>query len=775
MKENIKIRSMRKREDFLILIALLVAAILPLSEALFVPGKLIYANDIALFYSLDLPGRMALQHGELPLWDPWVGAGNPGLGDPQTATFYLPAMLLRFLPVVTAFNLGGILHLWVSGLGIYVLLHDLGARRAPSLLSAISYMLSIAPRIYAGHVILIYAAAWPAWILWSYTRLLLSHRIVYFILTVVFVALLVLTGHIPFVMVALTIPAGFFVYFLITILRTKDFGQLGWGTAASVLIAISAGGLVAIQLLPTIEWFGQVARGTGLQFLYANYAYLDLPQVPLMLVPYLWLDPYTLTSLGFMPENWWELFPYAGLITLVLALYAPFARDSSIRKVSHFFVALAAFALAISLKGSPLFKLVFGVFPYIRIPGRFMFLWVFSIAVLGGLGLEGLIRLMEHQQPQLPAVFRVTKYLIIGLAAASTILLILWVIMGDRIMEEQRALGRFYWIPSGMFAAAQRYNLLILALTLCSIAALWVLINRRLVSVSVAAWLCVGLVFSEMLIFAVHMVRPYSASLLYNPDAPEARLHLSMAEIRLPDKSRLPSNYGISSFGLRGDGSDLELLKGLMALNDTSVRGAQLLSARYLVSEEPIIRPDLREVRHVKDAYLYEYQDNWPRIYAAPTYELVATDDEAFNLVSKLRFDYTRIAVITGTHGLDLPQSTGEQVDFTGSFTEYRQNSFSAHVTASRPVVVVFSETYYPGWKAWVDGKPVQIWQANYAFRGVVVPEGEHIIKMEYYPASFDLGWKIGAATLAMLMIGAGVHIVRRQYGLLQTTAESGL
>jgi hypothetical protein len=154
----------------------------------------------------------------------------------------------------------------------------------------------------------------------------------------------------------------------------------------------------------------------------------------------------------------------------------------------------------------------------------------------------------------------------------------------------------------------------------------------------------------------------------------------------------------------------------------------------------------------------------------------VASDDaSALNHILSTAFDPYRTAIITGQTAPDLPRQTGASAQFQGEFSRYGVNSFEARVTSNVPVLVVFEETYYPGWHARLDGEPVTIWKANYAFRGVVVPPGEHIIAMDYYPRTFDLGWKISAGTLAVLASASGVLAFRRRRRLLQTAARSRL
>jgi uncharacterized membrane protein YfhO len=53
---------------------------------------------------------------------------------------------------------------------------------------------------------------------------------------------------------------------------------------------------------------------------------------------------------------------------------------------------------------------------------------------------------------------------------------------------------------------------------------------------------------------------------------------------------------------------------------------------------------------------------------------------------------------------------------------------------------LVLSDTYYPGWKAFVDGKETKIYRADYAFRAIPLNAGTHRVEFTYDPISFKLG-----------------------------------
>lgn len=74
---------------------------------------------------------------------------------------------------------------------------------------------------------------------------------------------------------------------------------------------------------------------------------------------------------------------------------------------------------------------------------------------------------------------------------------------------------------------------------------------------------------------------------------------------------------------------------------------------------------------------------------------------------------------------------------------------------AERDAVLVLTDSYYPGWEATIDGEPVEIFPAYYAFRGLILPAGKHVVEYVYHPASFVWGLRITLAALVLLVLVA--------------------
>ena len=91
--------------------------------------------------------------------------------------------------------------------------------------------------------------------------------------------------------------------------------------------------------------------------------------------------------------------------------------------------------------------------------------------------------------------------------------------------------------------------------------------------------------------------------------------------------------------------------------------------------------------------------------------------------------------------------------------TEHLPDRLTIKADVACPGTVILSDTYYPGWRARLDHRRVEIQQVNGAMRGVAVPQGNHIITMRYRPTSVYLG-----AFLTLLGIAIPLLITMRSH-----------
>jgi hypothetical protein len=74
---------------------------------------------------------------------------------------------------------------------------------------------------------------------------------------------------------------------------------------------------------------------------------------------------------------------------------------------------------------------------------------------------------------------------------------------------------------------------------------------------------------------------------------------------------------------------------------------------------------------------------------------------------------------------------------------------------------LVISDTWYPGWRSWIDGQPVPLYRANFLFMALELPEGDHKIEIKYQPLSLYLG--AGISLISLLLFGFVLKWKRRR------------
>ncbi|MDE7377714.1 MAG: YfhO family protein [Paraprevotella sp.] len=87
------------------------------------------------------------------------------------------------------------------------------------------------------------------------------------------------------------------------------------------------------------------------------------------------------------------------------------------------------------------------------------------------------------------------------------------------------------------------------------------------------------------------------------------------------------------------------------------------------------------------------------------------------------------------------------------TLTAYDANALTYEVQSSRGGVIVFSEIYYPGWQATVDGTPVEIARADYILRAIRVEPGRHKVEFRFDPHSLHVTETIAYVALTLLLL----------------------
>ncbi len=85
--------------------------------------------------------------------------------------------------------------------------------------------------------------------------------------------------------------------------------------------------------------------------------------------------------------------------------------------------------------------------------------------------------------------------------------------------------------------------------------------------------------------------------------------------------------------------------------------------------------------------------------------------------------------------------------------TSYEPNRLTYDVNSGKGGVLVFSENYYPGWTATVDGQPVEIGRVNYILRAIHIQPGQHQVELAFFPKSVNMTETIAYIAFVLLLL----------------------
>ncbi|MBN3032865.1 MAG: YfhO family protein [Candidatus Saganbacteria bacterium] len=693
------------------------------------------------FYPLRYLMAAQVKAGHLPLWDPYIFCGFPLLATLQIGFFYPLTLIYYLMPFNLAFNYYIILHYFLAACFMYALLrHFRLGRRAGffgGLVFAFSgYLLSVSNMNTS-----LSSVIWLPLAVLFFDKLINSSFVIRhssFIWLVLVLALMFLGGEPTIFYVTLWFLACYALVFAGA--KLKSLAALG----GAALLALA---LIAVQLFP----FAELSRFSDRLILtgFDIVSFRSFPPRELLtfIFPYFFgnaaqLGGYTEGLLGKTYQDW-LISPYLGVLPLLMALWA------GRRRLNVFLWSAAALALLLAFGYyTPVYKLAYRLVPgvsLIRFPVKYLFLTTFCLSWLAALGFERLLERYDGVEGYRPELRRLAPTILILSALTLTAYL-----FSDRIIG---FFSRQYAnIPAVFFetlAAIIKFNLrsffnltaYLAVFTLLLMAATFGRLRRSLLAYLLVFMAAADLLANGTSIMvgapaAVFSLAPPNYKFLardrtlyrffYTPGLAEANRAIagkSYGQAVFNAKDNFAANWhipyqlfdffgyeSIEPFRLavyyRTAFTPARLKAGLAALPRYNVK--------YFLASEPLAAPGLKLLRHKyqfgQNVYMYESANVRPRAY-----------------------------LLDGRGRVTL--------------TDYRPGFISMRVAAPRPAGLFLSEAHYPGWRAEIDGRAVEIREAERLFQQVSLPAGEHEVKFIYEPLSLKLGAGVSLLTICGLLI----------------------
>lgn len=153
---------------------------------------------------------------------------------------------------------------------------------------------------------------------------------------------------------------------------------------------------------------------------------------------------------------------------------------------------------------------------------------------------------------------------------------------------------------------------------------------------------------------------------------------------------------------------------------------------------------------------IYENVNVMPRAFIVNSFEYAPTYREAQKAFSRPEFDPLRKVIleerVPAYNGDREPRNEGDAY-----IRDYRTNEVVIEAESKGPGFLVLTDAYYPGWKAYVDGRFTKVYRANGVVRAVFLEGGRHEVVFKYRPWSFTAGLVI--SSLSMTVVGTLILI----------------
>ena len=694
------------------------------------------------------------RYDQLPLWTPLILSGMPLASNQLAMLFYPPNLLCLFLPINAVLNGLFIAHLFWAGAGLYLFIRrGLAASVAASLIAALTFMFSgkLLAHVAAGHASLIGAVAWLPWAFLCTHLALAERKLLYSLFAGVILALQA-TLHTQILIYTAYILLA---YALFQLLTAPSQGNGPWWRKLlrdSLLLApvpLTFLLVGAIQILPLIEMMGHSNRA------------LSLSEASAFSLSWLTLFVGLLLPTG---RGGHEMVIYLGWVPLSLS---PLAWRRRVDPRVLFFVGLAVFSLLFALGShTPLFDLCYYLLPgfrWLRTPARAWFLLALATAILAGYGFDALTTetwsIRGRRRLTVGGMYVAFSCLLLGAglitidgqASRATISLALLPIasLGLIILTVQGKLNR---------------QGLALTTTLLLLVDLWSFDRPLLLFQSPEQAFAPQREVAQYLAAQEGLFRVYSSSYSL-PQHLAARSGLQLVDgvepVHLWRYDRfmsLAGGYPFPGFSVTvppfPPDQDLAQVHRDTRPNLTLLG---LLNARFLAAEFLMDYEDLTLLKVTGRTHIYENERALPRAFVVGQVKVISDEEK---ILSELAlFDPKKLAILEEKPGwsLDGP-SLFQEVEVTF----YSPNKIVVQANLSSPGLLVLSELWYPGWRAYDNDREVKIHLANYLLRSVYLEEGQHTVEFVYDPLSSEVGrWISAGAVLGLVVYVASV--IRRQ------------
>jgi hypothetical protein len=724
-----------------------------------------------------------------------------------------------------AFNAIIILHFFLGGLFTYLFLRDLRVHPTGALISGLIFMLS--GYLLSVHSLLtcLLSVIWTPLIMMFFRRAIGNPGSKNEIITALFITISFLGGGVEIVygnFLVLLFMAIFSSFSDIIVVGDKPCryqfvgsGSNYWGCIKGLfsrfksllIVSILFLFLSAIQFIPFLELWVHSIRGKGISYQEATVWSFAPKDILLFFLPDVY--GYFIDMKKYWINQCWFKTLYTGGLPFILSsLFFLFGKGRRL------FFSLMIFSLFLSLgQYNPLYPFVFKYVPFfsgIRYPAKFLYIFILILSITAGLGFEKLTEFSKE------SARRGLKHLSIIVALVSGLALLILVLGHQEIEHLLR--GKGLDVPDFNFLSVNLYH----AKRFVFYLTLFFLLLRVGHEVQWKGWAKVLLIlfliadlFGNMGFYGKERTSEYfqktRAQEIIASDKEHFRVFATGKTVAAETPILVGGGSALDVFKEKHEptmnllhwlrdiwGIDVVHLKraddlykafvgtpSISATNLIDLYGVKYVTSVTLIEKDPRFeliysrleglqgkREDLLKENTIK---LYRNRNPLPRAWLVKDHR-VLDEKSILAILSDKEFNPRKEVLLEEEPAVNPPDPQlirggkekglvkGGEIGGKGvEFISERNNRLQLFVKAKEDSILVLSDTYFPGWKTFVDGKPAKIFRANYNFRAVSIPPGKHEVKFVYNPMSVKLGVLVTfLGIIGILVMGLSSRFKRR-------------
>ena len=742
---------MLKSKDYFYLVLLLMVAMFFWWGPL-MPGKVLFLRDLS---DEVIPKRQFWinSHG-FPLWSPYAFFGTPYAANPQSEVFYP----FNFFFLVFGAERGLVFYLFshhmIFLLTMYLAFRTLEFDPDSSLLGAAGlgfggYSVSLSLLI-----VVISTTTWVPLLIIFLKKAVAGRWLHYGLLLVPVFALQLLGGEAEFAVMGWLIAALAVITSRSFKMELKSFfrlfGALAFGLFWGVLLSLPQIALT-LQLIPISN------RGPGMSLKEAMALYMPFSQFPSFFIPnyLLPLDFGKYWGLGFFSNYSFFISFYLGATLLLLMIISFFARPRW-RVVTWL---LAGFLGLTLMTGPslPFYELFYQYAPGMKLfqgPVKFFFLLNFSFVMLAVYG----YLYLRARSFWLP---------LIGVSCFLAGAVLALFLISSPVSTQ--SMGQHYGDVADYLFFRSAFHSGSLLLIMAGVIACSGKIPGQMKGIIFGLMVLADLFSAHRLInvpVAMDFFKPYKSVREFKEKTKgeifPPRIHCfyptsqEMSLRRLADPVAIYGTmrdelgfhwafyYGLNNFREYTNFHQVEVLKLWEFLKSARFNTAKLILARSGV-----------EYFYSRDTGFVRNTGAFPRAMIFYQAQAIQSQDEIIKIWTEADFPAWAILLLESGENVHL-KGAGLPGSHPAKITEYKNEKVVVEAEAKREGWLLLLDAYYPGWKAEVDGRPVEIFRADGFFRAVKIPAGKHVVSFSYFPDIFKRSLYVsGAGFLVWLVLMA--------------------